>query len=69
MTEPNENTSGRQEAKEALAESRQSKRQARTVIDEASVQLAQMAAFRERNHFTEAFRRLLQVPADPSARN
>jgi len=60
MTTPNEYTSGKGEAKAALAESRLASRRADTLISEARVTLDAVRVSRENNHFADKFRVIIQ---------
>jgi hypothetical protein len=60
MTPINENTSGRLEARRALVESRQSRRDVDTLIGETRDALAVVKASRESNHFADKFRAIIQ---------
>jgi hypothetical protein len=53
-------TNGRAEARQALAESRESSQSADRLILETQAALAKVRASREQNHFTDKFRAVIR---------
>lgn len=60
MTPADENTSGIDEARKALAESKQASRRADNLIGDVRSSLTQVRQAREVNHFTDKFRAIIQ---------
>lgn len=57
---PDENTSGRREARKALAESRTASARAARMIEESRDQLSRLAQRSPDDHFTEKIRSIMQ---------
>lgn len=57
---PDENTSGRREARKALAESRTASARADRLIEELAGWRTRVATRREENHFTQKLRAIMQ---------
>jgi len=55
-----DDTSGLEEAKKALSESRKRIRKDQQVVEKVSHQIDQIRGIRERNHFAEHFRDILR---------
>lgn len=60
MSPIDENTSGRTEARKALAESRRSSKQDDRLIAAAQAVLGQVREAREANHFADKFREIIR---------
>lgn len=60
---PDETTSGIDEARKALAESRRSSRRADTLIADTRAALESVRASRENNHFADKFRAIIRGAA------
>lgn len=57
---PTEQTSGKREAQQALAESRRAEHRTDSIIDEARAALATVKADRLQNHYADKFRIIIR---------